>query len=367
MVRGMKNVRQTQIIPQYQNEKGKYCKMQTYMKSEVKRHKISVIIPCYNVEDYLEKCLKSLVNQNFLDYDIIAINDGSTDNTEQILNEYSTKYPGLVYSYTKQNGGLSSARNFGNKITMSDYITYVDSDDYVAADFLERLYEATDNGEKDIVLSGREKVNADGIVIQRLVYNPPTILRRLTTHGVLYKRTYMQENHMEFPDGKIYEDNPFNLVMLFMTKKLEILSYSGYYQLVRNNSITAKKIREEDLPLDALRNAIDYLDKNKNNIADFYIYEHTVISFMTYFIFQANKSHLSVKKDRKSDISVIKIICEDFEKILVRYFPNCKSNPYIRLINGNRLSFSQRIGVWTFVRLHNWKLLTKFAELYYLF
>ena len=92
--------------------------------------KVSVIVPVYNTYDYLNKCLDSLVNQSFKDYEIIIVNDGSTDDSEKIIKKYQKKYSNIKYYY-KENGGLSSARNYGIKYANGDYIAFVDSDDYV--------------------------------------------------------------------------------------------------------------------------------------------------------------------------------------------------------------------------------------------
>jgi glycosyltransferase involved in cell wall biosynthesis len=111
--------------------------------------RISIIVPVYNTEKYLKKCLDSLVNQSLKDIEIIIINDGSTDNSQNIIDEYKNKYPKLIKSYIKENGGLSDARNFGLAKAKGEYIGFVDSDDYV--DY--KLFELLNNEikkEKDI-------------------------------------------------------------------------------------------------------------------------------------------------------------------------------------------------------------------------
>ena len=96
--------------------------------------KVSIIIPVYNVEKYIATCLDSLVNQTLKDIEVIVVNDGSPDNSQDIIDEYVKKYPKIVKSYIKENGGQGSARNFGLKKATVEYIGYVDSDDYVSTD-----------------------------------------------------------------------------------------------------------------------------------------------------------------------------------------------------------------------------------------
>ena len=93
--------------------------------------KVSVIVPVYNVELYLEKCLLSLVNQTLQDIEIIVVNDGSRDHSQQIIEKFQQEHPQKIFAYTKENGGLSDARNFGIDRAKGKYIGFVDSDDYI--------------------------------------------------------------------------------------------------------------------------------------------------------------------------------------------------------------------------------------------
>ena len=92
--------------------------------------KVSVIVPVYNVEKYIKKCLNSLVNQTLDEVEIVVVNDGSPDNSQKIIDEYTKKYKNIK-SYVKKNGGLSDARNYGIKKATGKYISFVDSDDYI--------------------------------------------------------------------------------------------------------------------------------------------------------------------------------------------------------------------------------------------
>src|SRR5574344_1140045 len=102
--------------------------------------KVSVIVPVYNVEKYIEKCLDSLINQTLQDIEIIIVNDGSTDNCEKIKVNHMNKYKEKIKYYKKENGGLSDARNYGMKYATGDYICFLDSDDYVNVTLYEKMY-----------------------------------------------------------------------------------------------------------------------------------------------------------------------------------------------------------------------------------
>lgn len=113
--------------------------------------KLSIIVPVYNTEKYLNKCIDSLLNQKLDDYEIIVVDDGSPDNSSEIIKEYEGKYPDLIKYIKKDNGGLSSARNEGLRHAQGDYIAFVDSDDYVTSDMYKDMYEEAVSKNLDIV------------------------------------------------------------------------------------------------------------------------------------------------------------------------------------------------------------------------
>ena len=123
--------------------------------------KVSVIVPVYNVEKYISKCLDSLVNQTLKDIEIIVVNDGSPDNSQKIIDEYVKKYPDKVKSYIKENGGQGSARNYGIELSTGEYIGFVDSDDFVELDMFEKMYNKAKQDNSDIVICGSYNVSED--------------------------------------------------------------------------------------------------------------------------------------------------------------------------------------------------------------
>ena len=109
------------------------------MNKGIECHKVSIIVPVYNVEKYLKRCINSLINQTLQDIEIIVVDDGSTDNSGQIIKEYQEKNSNIKY-YKKENGGLSDARNYGMKYAPSEYIAFLDSDDFVDKTMYEKMY-----------------------------------------------------------------------------------------------------------------------------------------------------------------------------------------------------------------------------------
>ena len=171
--------------------------------------KFSVIVPIYNSEKYIKKCLDSLVNQTFKNIEIILVNDGSTDNSEDIIKQY-LKDKRIIY-LKKENGGQASARNLGLSKAKGDYISFIDSDDYVDLDMFEKLNEcAFDN---DIILSDYyyTKENQDNYV-KLFNGNAGNIINTdywkfdTCPWNKFYKKSFLIENNFSFPEGIMYED-----------------------------------------------------------------------------------------------------------------------------------------------------------------
>ena len=114
--------------------------------------KVSVIVPVYNVEKYIDKCLNSLVKQTLKDIEIIVVNDGSPDNSQKIIDKYVDKYPDKIKSYIKENGGQGSARNLGLEYASGEYISFIDSDDWLDLDALEEMYLLAKKEKSDVVI-----------------------------------------------------------------------------------------------------------------------------------------------------------------------------------------------------------------------
>ncbi len=331
---------------------------------------ISVIIPVYNAQQYLKKCLDSLIQQSFQDFEAVLVNDGSTDDSLKILNEYADKYPEKFKVFTKENGGQSSARNLAFHYISGKYVTFLDSDDYYNSDYLEILYHSAKKNDSDMVISGQNKVDEQGNVLERIEYRKnkkgECILRRLNFSGKLYKTDFLKKHNMRFAEGKIYEDNPFNFVTIGLADNLTVLPYVGYNQIVHPGSTTTKQISEDKLPYKEIEEAIRYVVENQKDTNDKAVFEYTILSFFTYFIFKANKQHMYLDLEgRKSNQEVINHLCEFVLSNLKKYFPGYWKNPYLGIFKNPELQLTQRVGAVIFVFLCRTNLLKKFAKLYY--
>lgn len=215
-----------------------------------KKYKVTVIVPVYNVEKYLKQCLESLVNQTIDSLQIIVVNDGSKDNSQAIINEYMAKYPGKVYGYEKENGGLGEARNYGMQFADGEYISFVDSDDWVDEKMFEQMYNYAINNNCQIVVGDMYCIN-DGWTLGTVAKeyrgnNPyPTIqdfvLSCLDPAHACGKLYYYQLLEIQKFPQIWYEDMATIPVIMSYAETIGYLQIPFYYYRQREGSITQRK------------------------------------------------------------------------------------------------------------------------------
>ena len=203
--------------------------------------KVSVIVPIYNVEKYLSKCLDSLINQTLDDIEIILVNDGSTDNSGNIAKEYKDKYSDKIIYFEKENGGLSDARNFGIPYTKGEYIAFLDSDDYIEEDAYEKMYEKAKKEDADYIECDFiwEYPNKQ-IFDKRIEYidkKDMVAKVRVVAWNKLIKRELIIKNNITFPKGLRYEDIEFTYKLIPFLEKVSYIDKPFVHYVQRKNSI----------------------------------------------------------------------------------------------------------------------------------
>lgn len=212
----------------------------------------SIIIPVYNVENYLRDCLDSVLNQSYSDWEAVCVDDGSTDRSQLILKEYSAS-DSRVSIVTKGNGGLSSARNAGLDVAKGKYILFLDSDDWLENDALKQLADKVDE-EDMLCFSGRRffeddnRFNLPDRLVERRYssgmdyYNDNALKRRdfafVCVVLRLYKRSFLLSNGLRFKEGIFHEDNLFTPKACYYANNVSVIDRSLYNYRVRGNSIT---------------------------------------------------------------------------------------------------------------------------------
>lgn len=209
---------------------------------------ISVIVPIYKVEQYLEKCLNSILNQTFKNLEIILVDDGSPDQCGKMCDEYA-KMDDRIHVIHKINGGLSDARNCGMDIMTGQFVTFIDSDDYVRSDYIEKLFEPIAAGIASISMCDIQPVNEQGEYLGKteegfteILSGEQVILQELrgkwefvTAWGKLYPAGIFKE--LRFPVQRVYEDEYIFPKIFWGQEKIAHVQKSAYYYLKRGESI----------------------------------------------------------------------------------------------------------------------------------
>lgn len=247
--------------------------------------KYSIIVPAYNTEKYIDKCLKSIFSNTYKNFEVIIVNDGSTDKTEDIINKYIKKYDNIIYIKQK-NMGLSLARNNGVKKATGDYLLFIDSDDYVEKNLLENINKNIDDldvlryqlnivfNDKIIPYEEKEFNVTDGIdAFEKIVKY------KFIEMAALYviNRKYYLDNNFMFEKDVYHEDYGLLPLVIATAKKVKSINYLGYNYVQRDGSIMSsndieKMKKKMDDMLFLFTKAIRYLDNipNSQNVKSFY-------------------------------------------------------------------------------------------------
>lgn len=249
---------------------------------------LSIIIPVYNVEDYLAECLDSVFSQNLDNCEVICVNDGSPDNSRNILSDYQKKYPAIVI-VDRPNGGLSAARNSGLEVAQGEYIYFLDSDDYLLDGSLAKALAFAASHSLDIacfnVKKGEkffyftEKKPLQGIFPGKTYYPdyykangffPPSAVWMY-----IYKREFLEKNHLRFKSSALHEDEEFSPRAFYLAERVAGLNIAiQFHRVLREGAITAT-IKERNL-LDLLENMKSVFVFFKKEKVEDYLFYHKI-------------------------------------------------------------------------------------------
>lgn len=274
--------------------------------------KYSIIVPAYNTEKYIDKCLKSIFSNTYKNFEVIIVNDGSIDKTEDIINKYIKKYDNIIYIKQK-NMGLSLARNNGVKKATGDYLLFIDSDDYVEKNLLENINKDIDD--LDVLRYQLNMVFNDKIIpygekgfnVTNGIDAFEKIVRyKFIEMAALYviNRKYYLDNNFMFEKDVYHEDYGLLPLVIATAKKVKSINYLGYNYVQRDGSImssndTSKMKKKMDDMLFLFTKAIKYLDNipNSQNVKSFYA--NSIIDKYNSLSDELKKEYIKKIKDLK--------------------------------------------------------------------
>lgn len=320
--------------------------------------KVSIIIPVYNSEKYIKKCIDSILNNTYKDIEIIAIDDGSKDNSLNILKEIS-EINSNVFVYSQKNMGVAKTRNKGIKLATGKYIMFIDNDDFIDKDYIETFVKIAEENNSDIVFGGFRRPNNDGKIMEsvKLIDSEWSKYKIMALWAKIFNRQFILNNHIEILPNNIGEDVYFMVKAINLTNKIYITDYIGYNWFYNDDSVsnTLHKYMGENIKFEYLLNkTYEELKKNKVDLFNEYL-EYFFIKQICWYFFYSCKG---VSKN---------ILYSEYDKYfkwLKEHFPNYKKNKYIKLFSSLSESFNVKIAVLLAIKLDSIHLGKLFFNIY---
>jgi len=311
---------------------------------------VSIIIPVYNAEKTLKICIDSILRNTYKDYEVILINDGSKDKSQEIIDKYKEKYPKIFKTYYQKNSGPAVTRNNGIKYSKGEYIFFIDNDDYIEKDYIEKFVGAIEKENADMVVGGYKRVKPNGreMFVRRARDVPWTKYMMVAPWGRVYRLKALKKFNLFFLKGEIWEDVYFNMIANFKLK-VSIFDYVGYnwvYNPISISNTTQKKLN----PFVDLTKAFTIIKKEIDNTE----VPKSEEPFLEYFYIKASVWYL-LHSGRGVEYN--RLMGEYFKLFdwLEKNFPNYMKNNQIGIFRPQGEDFSVRIIVWVFIfmrRMH---------------
>ena len=328
--------------------------------------KLSIVAAVYNLEKYLPRCLDALVNQTLQEIEILCVDDGSTDSAPQIIDEYAKKYPEKVKAFHKPNGGEFTTRNYGLERATGEYVTFVDTDDWVEPNWAEKLYNAAKENNADLAVCGFERIDLD---------TGKVVSKNMTNFGYTVKEINTKDDFMLFinpaPWNKIYK--------LEKVKDLRFMNFRGFndmifltssYTRVKNIAFVPDVLYHYYLRYDSQIHSVNSEDvenfkKYLLELKNFYIKENKYEE-MKYILDLMAFIHLgtSVMYRASYDKNInVKELLEETINYLDENFNTWRKSPYLKF--GYSLKKGvKHIGLWGISKLYKWNLPMVYIKLY---
>lgn len=292
--------------------------------------KVSVIVPVYNTQEYLVKCLDSLVGQTLEDLEIIIIDDGSTDESPKIIDQYYEQYQKKIKLIRKENGGQAAARNLGIAISECEYIGFLDSDDYADPTMFQKLYEKAVETDADLVECNYVYLDEQNQKMKQYGHLRPYKNQKemfinplVSPWNKLFKSSILKESGVLFPEGVIYEDTAFFIQLIPRLKKVEFIQEDLIFHILRASStMNAVKSRRIANIFVVLKKIIeDYQSKNL-----FDEYQKELEYFSVKILLCSSLGRISRVKDKE----IRNELLQQTKEFIQDEFPGYRHNPYFK-------------------------------------
>lgn len=312
-------------------------------------NKVSVIIPVYNAEKYIRRCLRSILTQSYEDYEIICVEDAGNDNSKEILKEFEERYPDKIrIVYNDENMGPGLCRDKAIKLAAGEYICFIDADDYLLPDYILQYVTAMEKEKCDVIIGGY-RLDADGTVsIHHITDNVWACVTYVVAWSKLYKKEFILDSKMTFGDFTCLEDMHFNLIGYMNRIKYKVIDYAGYIHYDNKLSVTAKSRNGKGE--DSTKYVMDVFDSLMN--MEVYKGMSQTTQWTLQYAYVANIVNALVVYSRGLDKNEIKERIDRCIDDMKSRFPGIKKNPYLKGVGPQGQTAKIRLGVGAFMGAH---------------
>ena len=313
--------------------------------------KVSIVIPVYNVEKYLQRCIDSVLNQTFKDFELILIDDGSKDKSYEIMKK-NAKSDKRIKIYHQKNCGPAITRNNGIDYAKGKYVMFIDSDDFIDNDYIKKYYNAMISGKYDLVIGGYKKVDdkktnfirklSDGIFSKYIVMGPVC---------KMYRLSFLKDNNVYFLDTTASEDIYFNELAYSNNPRIKIINDTGYYYYYNESSISNTLHKGFNKKVDIVKFASDI---NFDSFIDKELNEYFIIRYLIWYLLYSGKSAKS-----RDFIYEYKNIFKWLDLNIEKY----KRNKYLKQMPSGEIRKIYLL-IKIFLLLDKFKLVNLFSKIY---
>lgn len=308
--------------------------------------KVTVIVPVYNVEKYLRRCIDSILKQTFEDFELICVNDCTPDGSQDIIDEYVRKYPQKVRGLKNEvNLGLGKTREHGLAEARGEYIMFIDSDDYIREDYLETYYTCMQQEDVDVVVGGYTR-DVDGKLTEHKVSNSIwSIVTYTIACAKMYKKSFLVDKHLSFPDIRCGEDIYFSMSVLYNQATFTVMDYAGYYYYFNRKSITGSlnyDKNHEEFVAEIFRRFLEDHDLSKLPIEQQQIIEYNYLANMVNALITYGHGGGIVRMKKKYAF---------YKQDLLNKFPDYRMNQYVGIFKPKGQTAKIRLGVGVVMKL----------------
>lgn len=324
--------------------------------------KVSVIICAYNTAEFLEECLDSVFAQTFTDFEAVIVNDGSTDNTQEIIDRYASLFPAKMVPLIQENCGPSAARNRGLDISRGEYISFVDSDDTISPDFLRLLVEKAFASSAQVISCGFDKVQCDKTIASYKPVDWDVFLGgdqyslMVVPWARMYRRDFLDAFNLRFYETEFFEDVAFSLSVNFLAREIAGIPFQGYRYRMRKHSTmdnTRKGMISPDrLPFRGIEQAIIKVQACISGTGQMDAFAFACTKALAGILFQV------LRHNNRHTIRAMSQFCVRMND---SYFPQIMVNRFISLRRAKGLPLIQRAAMVIYKYAYRLKILYPIA------